>query len=114
MSVKDIKKYYEEVAEQYLEMRNELKDFSELAEKQMFEPERLDAIKESIQPLMRNYEVLSYIMYLLNKPNKKEKQKKYEKMNAKLLATIKQGNTEDGVIEENENVIQKLKKQINA
>ena len=71
MAVKDVKKYYEEVENQYMEMRDELREFEKLAEENMFEPERIDAIKESIQPLMRNYEVLSYVMYLLNRSKHK-------------------------------------------
>lgn len=111
MSVKDVKRYYDEVANQYVEMRKELKDFTELAEKSMFEPERLDLIKETIRPLMRNYEMLSYVMYLLNMPTKKQKKKKYEKMNGSLLKSISDKNTKNGVVSENVGVIDQLRNQ---
>lgn len=109
MSVRHIKDYYDEVANQYIELREELKEFSSLAEQNMFEPERIEKIKESIQPLMRNYEVLSYIMYLLNMPNRSSKEKGYEQRNKKLLAQIKPENTKDGVISQNSKVINDFK-----
>lgn len=110
MSVKDVKKYYEEVANQYAEMLEELKDFSELAEKNMYEPERIDMIKESMQPLIRNYEVLSYIMFLLNMPNRDAKRKGYERRNEKLLGSIKSENTKAGILKENKDVIDDLRR----
>ena len=109
MAVKDVKKYYEEVTSQYMEMRDELREFEKLAEENMFEPERIDAIKESIQPLMRNYEVLSYVMYLLNKPSRKSKEKAYEKRSRKILNEVTEKNTEKGVLQENCDVINNLR-----
>ncbi len=113
MSVKDVRDYYDEVANQYSDMLAELKDFSELAEKNMYEPERLEQVKESIQPLMRNYEVLSYIMFLLNKPARKEKEKGYERRNKKLLENIRPENTRGGVVAENSGVIDNLRRKKN-
>ena len=89
MAVRDIVNYYNEVANQYLDMKHELEDFTELAKKGMFEPERLDAIKDSVKPLMQNYETLSYIMFLLNKPTKKSKWERYEKTNRKRTSQMK-------------------------
>ena len=106
MSVKHIRNYYNEVAQQYSDLLSELKDFSELAQKQMIEPERIEKIKESIQPLMRNYEVLSYIMYLLDMPNRKSKEKSYENRNKKLLSKIKDENKRNGIIAQNNEVLE--------
>ena len=108
MSVKDVKKYYDEVCQQYLDMKEELRDFTELAEQNLYPPERLDMIKETIQPLMRNYEMVSYVMFLLNMPVKKSKQKSYETRNKKLLSRIEKENTKEGVLQTNKRVIEKL------
>lgn len=110
MSVKHVKKYYEEICNQYLEMRSELKDFEKECENGLFEPERLDIIKETVQPLMDNYERVSYIMFLLNKPNKEKKIKKYEQQNKKLLNNYKKSNSLEAVKEENKQVIENLRK----
>ena len=108
MSVKHVKKYYDEVAQQYMDMRNELNDFAELSKNNLFPPEKLESIKQSIQPLLRNYEVLSYIMFLLNMPNKKEKSKKYEKANKKLLKSLQEQNKKNGILQENKNIVDEL------
>ena len=71
MSVKDVKLYYDEVCQQRQEMLDEIHDFEIECQKGLIEPERLDQIKETIQPLLNNYQTLSYIMFLLNKPVKK-------------------------------------------
>lgn len=109
MSVKHIKEYYEEIAQQYKDMLNEIKDFEKEVEKKLIEPERLDKIKESIQPLMNNYQTLSYIMYLLQKPNKIDNQKVYDKRKQKFLSTINEKFTEEGLLKENKEVIKNLK-----
>lgn len=108
MAVKHIKEYYNEVCNQYSEMLSEIRDFEKEASQGLIEPERLDQIKESIKPLMNNYQTLSYIMFLLNKPSRKEKEKRYERQNKKLLRKIEKQFTKDGILKENTEVIDKL------
>lgn len=59
MAVKHVREYYNQVESQYNEMVKEIKDFEKEAEQGLIEPERLDQIKESIKPLMNNYQTLS-------------------------------------------------------
>ncbi len=112
MSVLDIKKYYDEVCNQYMDMLNEIKDFEEECKKGLIEPERLDTIKQTIQPLMNNYQMISYIMFLLNKPVKKSKHKAYENRNKKFLKIINEENTKVGILKENSKIINDLKEVI--
>lgn len=112
MSVKHVKEYFNQVADQYSEMLNELRDFEKEAEQGLIEPERLDIIKQNIQPLVNNYQTLSWIMFLLNQPNKKEKIKKYERQNKALLKTLNKEFSQEGVINTNQQVIDGLKQQI--
>lgn len=114
MSAKDVKLYYDEVCNQYSDMLSELRDFEKEAEQGLIEPERLDKIKESIQPLMNNYQTLSYIMFLLNKPVKKSKHAKYQKQNQKLLNSIKQEFTKQGCINTNEQSLDALKRALSS
>ena len=83
MSVKHINRYYQQICDQYSQMVAELKDFEKEAEEGLFPPEKIDQIKISIEPLKVNYERWSYMMYLLNLPNKPAKKKKYERQFAK-------------------------------
>ena len=69
MSVKHVKKYYDEVCNQYHEFVAELKDFQELCNQGMVAPEVIEQAKKSIEPLKDNWEKLNYIIFLLNKPN---------------------------------------------
>ena len=48
MSVKHVKEYFNQVADQYSEMLNELRDFEKEAEQGLIEPERLDIIKQNV------------------------------------------------------------------
>lgn len=112
MSVKHVREYFNQVADQYSEMLNELRDFEKEAEQGLIEPERLDIIKQNIQPLVNNYQTLSWIMFLLNQPNKKEKIKKYERQNKTLLKTLNKEFSQEGVINTNQQVIDGLKQQI--
>jgi len=49
----------------------------EEASKGLLDPDKLIQMKSYIEPIKINYQRISYIMYLLNKPVKKSKEKKY-------------------------------------
>ena len=83
------KEYYNKVCDQYHDMLNEIRDFEEEAKKGLIEPERLDEIKKNIQPLINNYQTLSYIIFLLNQPNRQSKEKAYQRRNKEFLSKIK-------------------------
>lgn len=102
MSVKDVRDYYDKVCEQYLEMKSELADFTEEANKGLIEPERIEQAKQAIQPLMNNYERISYIMFLLNQPANKKKVARYKKQQKKKIANLSENNSLDAVLKENE------------
>lgn len=97
--------YYNTVAEQWVVLKADLADFEQECREGIIEPEKLEQIKENIQPLLNNYETLSYIMFLLNKPAKKEKEKRYVQQNKKFLKSIDPKFTKEGLIEENKNVL---------
>lgn len=109
MSVKHIKQYYDQICKQYSEMLAELKDFEKEAEENLFPPEKLSNIKQLIDPLKVNYERWAFMMFLLNKPNRKEKEKAYVRRNKKLLSKLSKDNNLESVVSENEEVIKKLK-----
>ena len=109
MAYKNIKEDYDKICEQYLEMKDEIRDFEIEAQNNIMEPERLDMIKEQIKPLMDNYERWSYMMYLLNLPVKKSKQKSYQERNKKFINNLNKNNSLQSVLEENKQVINKMK-----
>lgn len=108
MAIKHIINYYNEICDQYQQMIDEIKEFEEEAKKGLIEPERLDKIKEDIAPMKDNYQRWSYMMYLLNLPTRKEKQKRYERQNKKFLKAISDTNKVDAIIEENNKSIESI------
>lgn len=116
MSVKHIVQYFNQVAQQREDALKTIQEVDEMCANNVLSPERLEEIKNNvqlnIQPILENYMTLSYIMYLLNMPNKKEKQKKYVKQNRKQVESIPHKNTQDGVMEENNNAIKNIEKEM--
>lgn len=112
MSVKHVVQYFNQVAQQREDALKTIQEVDEMCANNVLSPERLEEIKNNvqlnIQPILENYMTLSYIMYLLNMPNKKEKQKKYIKQNRKQVESIPYKNTQDGVMEENNNAIKNI------
>ena len=51
MSVKHVKEHYLKVVKQYTDMQQELREFDEEAAKGLFDPDRLESIKQLLVPL---------------------------------------------------------------
>lgn len=106
MSQKDVIKYYNEVAENYKDMLENLKDMEEEMKESLVTPEQVEQMKRMAQPVVDNYRTLSYIIFLLNRPTKKEKFNRYEKQNKKLLENCR---TKEEVLNENKEALNNLK-----
>lgn len=109
MSVKHVERYYDEVQKNYLEMQKTLRCMEEEASKNMVPPEALENMKTMVAALVDNYQKLSYIMYLLHQPNKKQKQRGYEKRNKELLARCG-GKDSSFVAKQNRECIENVKR----
>lgn len=108
MAVKHIKEYYEQVCEQYVQMNEELRDFQKEVENGLVEPERLDNLKKIIEPLKNNYMTLSWIMYLLNQPNRDSKERVYQKRNKKLIESLDKNFNKESIMKQNDEVIKSI------
>lgn len=108
MSKKHVEEYYNTIANQYSEMLHALREMEEDCSNNLVSPDRLDQIKEMIKPIKDNYMRISYIMFLLNQPNRKKKQKEYEKRNKKLLKEIPNKDKLSNIKEENNKIISNL------
>ena len=108
MAVKHIKEYYEQVCEQYVQMNEELRDFQKEVENGLVEPERLDNLKKIIEPLKNNYMTLSWIMYLLNQPNRDSKERAYQKRNKKLIESLDKNFNKESIMKQNDEVIKSI------
>lgn len=109
MAKKDVDKYFDQICKDYHELIETLHDMEEEAAKGLLDPDKLIQMKSYIEPIKVNWQRISYIMYLLNMPSKKSKQERYRNQNKKLI----HGNaTLDDVQLENQNQINKIKKEI--
>ena len=101
MSKKDVDKYYNTITEQYHEMLQDIKDFEKEALDGLVEPERVERLKEQIEPIKQNWERWTYMMFLLNQPQRKSKRKAYQERNQKLLSGLSNRNSLQSVLDEN-------------
>ena len=101
MSVKAVKEYYDQICDQYCDMLQTIREFEEEAKKGLIEPERIERLKDQIDPIKQNYERWSYMMFLLNQPTRKSKHRKYQQQNKRLLASLSKKNSLESVIQEN-------------
>ena len=108
MAVKHIKEYYEQVCDQYILMNEELKDFQKEVENGLVEPERIENLKKMIEPLKNNYMTLSWIMYLLNQPNRDSKEKSYQKRNKKFIESLDKNFDKESIMKQNDEVIKSI------
>lgn len=113
MSVKHIKKYYNDIAIQFMEMQEVLREAENNYSQKLVSPEQLENIKKTVEPLKQNYARISYIMYLLNMPAKNKKKNKYAKTYEKFYKSIANGNTLSDIKQENSNAINKIKELAN-
>lgn len=104
---KDFDEYYNKIFKQYNELQKSLEEMSEEVSKGMVEPERLTNLKSTLQPVLTSFQTLSYIKYLLDKPARKNKRKRYH-TNNKLLYNSGE-NTGDKVLSRNDNLIHNTK-----
>lgn len=101
MSVKAVRKYYDQICEQYHEMIELIHDLEKEAEQDLVEPERIERLKEQVAPIKQNYERWTYMMFLLNQPERKSKHEKYKRQYSRLLQNLDKQNDLDSVLEEN-------------
>lgn len=108
MSVKAVRRYYNQICDQYHEMLENIHDLEVEAAQGMVEPERIERLKEQVAPIKQNYERWSYMMFLLNQPERKEKQSRYKSQNRKLLSSLSKNNSLDAILKENSEALKHI------
>ena len=110
MAIIDVKRYYYEVLNQYLEMKEDIADFEEALKDGYITEDKLEEVKNDIFIVKENLDRLSYVMHLLNLPKRKAKQDKYRSKNSKLENYFEENKaTSKNVIDENTNVLKHFK-----
>ena len=109
MSRRDFDTYYNKIYSQLHSLQEAFDDLAKEVAEGMVEPERLEQLKLTIEPIKNSYQSLCYIKYLLDMPKKKTKRKKYPKLNTKLWESSGDKNG-DCVVTTNQSIIDSLKK----
>lgn len=85
MAKRHVVEYFDKVAKQYSEMLAELKDFENECNNNLVEPEQFEQFKRVLEPIKNNYMMWSYVMYLLNLPNREKKVKAVKRRSKQVL-----------------------------
>lgn len=110
MAIKHVREYYERMVSDYVEMKRVLEEMEKLSEeKASIALSNIEQIREQVKILEANYKRLSYIMFLLNQPNKESKKQRYLNREKKKLDNIPVSDREEAVIEENTRILETLK-----
>lgn len=105
---RDFDEYYNKICEQYFQLQEVLKDISNDISNNIVDPNRIEQVKQTILPVENSYRTLSYIKYLLDKPARKSKLKRYNKKSKKLL-DISKGHQSTDIINKNADIISNVK-----
>lgn len=111
MSKKHVEEYYAKMVADYTEMKTVLEELQKNATEDTANNyiNQINMIKEQVQLLEANYKRLSYIMFLLNAPNKKSKEDRYFKREQKKLNDIPVEHRKESVEKENNDIINNIK-----
>ena len=100
MAKRDLNLYYLQVQNQYFELQDQITDLEIALRDNILTEEQFDEAMKSIYVIKDNYERLSYVMMLLNKPKNSSKAAKYDKTYKQWYDYLK-GNSKEAIFDEN-------------
>lgn len=104
MSLKHFNEYYKDLQKNYNDMLNGLHELEKACSSGMVEPERVDEFMKTMQPIKDSFLAVQYIKYLIDKPNKKSKQNRYENQTKEVFK-----NKFKQVPEDNKKLVEKIR-----
>ena len=113
MAVLDVKKYYWQLMAQYEEMKQDLSDFTEALQNGFITEDKLAEVKDEVEHIKVNCDRVAFILYLLEKPNRRSKKAGYDKQNKKLLNELDKRNaTDENVFAENKSALDHIRAEL--
>lgn len=110
MSVKHIKKYYNDIQKMYFELVSDLKEMERDLKAGTCTEEELNNLLLPVKGIEENYKRLSYIMYLLYQPNRDSKKDKYNKANKEIYKFFNDnGLTKEKEVEKEKNDLKEFR-----
>lgn len=86
MSKRHFDDYYDKIVRQYEELTHALEEVSQEVNDNITSPEVVEKMKATVKPIAESYQILSYIKYLIDKPNKQKKRYSKATKTDKLVA----------------------------
>ena len=106
MAKRHVNLYFLEQQALYFEMLDNLKEFEQLAKDGKISQEDYDQMLREVELNKANYERLAYIIMLLNKPNRKDKEE--ADINASWYKQL-EGASKEVILDESRDVLSDLK-----
>ena len=101
MSRKHVQEYYKQILKTRAEFLKDEEELKEACSNNLVNPSILENHKKAFIPIEEAYNRWSYMIYLLDMPNKKDKRKSYEKRNKEKINSIPNKYKDDDLINEN-------------
>lgn len=115
MAIKDVRQYFYTVLAQYIEEKQNLADFEEALKDNLITEEQMQEAKAIVADLETNYNRLTYIMYLLDMPNRKSKKASYVRQYENILEELERlGADVESIKKENSDALIHFKAALNA
>ena len=113
MAARDVNEYYFKLIAQKAELEADLADFEEALKNGFITEEQMQAAKDELIPYQINLDRITYIIYLLELPNRKAKKAKFVKQNKKILDELGKRNAdEQSVVAENKSALDAFRKEV--
>ena len=113
MAVKDVRKYYYTMYKQKEQMVKVLEEFNKAFEEGKVTEDQLENIKEQVDVISNNFTRVSYIISLLEMPNRDEKKEKYKQANKSILQGFaKLKATEADIVDENRSALDVIRAEL--
>ena len=106
MAIRDVRQYFYTVLSQYLEEKQNLADFESALKDGLITEAQMNEAMDTVAELEKNYHRLTYIMYLLDMPNRGAKKAMYVKQYKHILNELKALGTDiDAIKKENSDAL---------
>lgn len=116
MAKRHLAQYYIELESNYAQMIEDVNDLEKSYKSGNMNYERYAQIRDALTPeveaIKEEYERLSYVMFLLNIPNRVKKEDRFKKENYAYFAYLDKFSKEK-VIDESKDILKKFKEQVN-
>ena len=109
MAVKHLREYYAILTAQHELTLREIAEWEQECMNGMITPEMLEEIKHRAQPTLKNYMDMSYVMYLLDQPQRDSKKRAYERRQDAFLKRCPKTSTVEAKIAEGDAAISHLR-----